>query len=309
MTNLKKTPIILDTDPGIDDAVAIAAALFHERIDVKLMTTVAGNVGLDKTTNNALKLLQFFGKDIPVARGVSKPLVRPAEDSSHIHGESGMDGYEFDAPVQDPLTQHAVEAMRDVILNSPEPITIVPIGPLTNVALLLTLYPDCASNIERIVLMGGSASRGNHTPNAEYNIYADPEAAKIVFNAGLPLVMVGLDVTSQATLTTENVETIRDMNKTGNMLYSMFQHYRGGSLKAGGLKMHDLCAIAYLVNPALFETQDCFVDIETAGLYTAGTTVVDIRNRLAKPSNVTVCLDIDVPAFREWALEVLRNAI
>ncbi|MCM3340748.1 MULTISPECIES: ribonucleoside hydrolase RihC [unclassified Paenibacillus] len=309
MENLKKTPIILDTDPGIDDAVAIAAALFHDRIDVKLMTTVAGNVGLDKTTNNALKLLQFFGKDVPVAQGASKPLVRPAEDSSHIHGESGMDGYEFDAPVQAPLAQHAVEAMRDVILNSPEPITIVPIGPLTNVALLLTLYPNCASNIERIVLMGGSASRGNHTPNAEYNIFADPEAAKIVFNAGLPMVMVGLDVTSQATLTTENVETIRDMNKTGSMLYSLFQHYRGGSLKARGLKMHDLCAIAYLVNPALFESQDCFVDIETVGLYTAGTTVVDISGRLAKPSNVTVCLDIDVPAFREWALEVLHNAI
>ncbi|BFH71551.1 MAG: ribonucleoside hydrolase RihC [Paenibacillus dendritiformis] len=308
METVKKIPVILDTDPGIDDAVAIAAALFHERIDVRLITTVAGNVGLDKTTNNALKLLEFFGKEVPVARGAAKPLVRPAEDSSHIHGESGMDGYDFDEPKQTPL-DHAVLQMRDTIMNSPEPITIVPIGPLTNVALLLTLFPECKEKIERIVLMGGSASRGNHTPNAEYNIYADPEAASIVFNAGLPLVMVGLDVTSQATLTTEIVEKIKEMNKTGFMLYSLFQHYRGGSLKSRGLKMHDLCAIAYLVNPGLFKTQDCFVDIELAGTYTAGTTVTDITNRLGKPSNATVCLDIDVPAFREWAIEVLGKTV
>lgn len=304
----KRIPVILDTDPGIDDAVAIAVALFHENMDMKLLTTVAGNVSVDKTTNNALKLLKFFGKDVPVARGATKPLVKHLEDSSHIHGNSGMDGYEFEESSQNLLPMHAIEAMRDTILKSPEPITIVPIGPLTNVALMLTVFPQCKENIERIVLMGGSASRGDHTPNAEFNIFADPEAAKIVFESGLPIVMCGLDVTSQATLTKENVEEIREMNKNGEMLYSLFQHYRGGSLKTG-LKMHDMCAIAYLIKPELFQTQDSFVDIETQGVYTSGTTVVDLRGRLHKPSNATVCLEIDVPSFRIWVLEQLRKAI
>lgn len=175
-------------------------------------------------------------------------------------------------------------------------------------ALMLTVFPQCKENIERIVLMGGSASRGDHTPNAEFNIFADPEAAEIVFESGLPIVMCGLDVTSQATLTKENVEEIREMNKNGEMLYSLFQHYRGGSLKTG-LKMHDMCAIAYLIKPELFQTQDSFVDIETQGVYTSGTTVVDLRGRLNKPSNATVCLEIDVPSFRIWVLEQLRKAI
>lgn len=302
----KKIPIIIDTDPGIDDAVAIGVALFHKKLDVKLLSTIAGNVSVEKTTNNALKLVEFFDKDIPVAKGADKPLCIPYEDSSHIHGESGMGGYEFPEPKKAIHPQHAVNAIRETIMNSEEKVTLVPIGPLTNIALFLTLYPECKSRIERIVLMGGSASAGNHTPTAEYNIFADPEAAKIVFASGLDITMVGLDVTSKATLTPDNVETIRDLNETGRMMYSMFQHYRGGSLKTG-LKMHDLCAIAYIVNPELFKTQVCFVDVETSGTYTAGTTIVDLKNRYHREPNATVCLDIDVDAFRSWAVEQLAN--
>lgn len=303
-----KIPIIIDTDPGIDDAIAITAALFHPQLDLRLITTVSGNVSIEKTTRNALKLLQFFGKSIPVAQGASQPLIRMIKDASHIHGHSGMDGYDFAEPTQQILTINAVEAMRDEIATSKEPITLVPIGPLTNIALLLTLYPASKKNIKHIVLMGGSASRGNHTPNAEFNIYADPEAAKMVFASGVDIVMCGLDVTNKATLTPEILAVLPGINKTGAMLHALFQHYRGGSMKTG-LKMHDLCAIAYLVKPELFTTQQTFVDVETQGELTVGTTVVDLINHLKKPANATVCLDVNVEAFRLWVLEIINQAI
>ncbi|MCR8963177.1 ribonucleoside hydrolase RihC [Brevibacillus halotolerans] len=298
--------IIIDTDPGIDDAVAIAAALFHDQIDVKLITTVAGNVSCDKTTNNALKLLEFFHSDVPVAQGAIKPLLRTLEDSSHIHGNSGLDGYDFPHPKKETLGIHAIEAMRETILSSKEPITLVPIGPLTNIALLLSVYPECKQNIKRIVFMGGSASRGNHSPAAEFNMFVDPEAAKIVLQSGLDITMCGLDVTSLATLTKENVEALKEMNRTGEMLYGLFQHYRGGSL-ATGLHMHDLCAIAYLVKPELFVTKKCFVDVEVNGSYTAGATIVDLKSYYQQQANAKVCLEIRVEEFRQWFMEIFTN--
>ena len=300
--------IILDTDPGIDDAVAIAAALFHPGIELALITTVAGNVDVSKTTRNTLRLLHFFDKEVPVAQGASQPLVRPLDNASHIHGHSGLDGYEFAEPGQQPLPEHAVEAMKATLLASKQPMTLVPIGPLTNIALLLTLHPECREKIERIVLMGGSAGRGNHTPNAEFNIYVDPEAAHIVFSSGLPIVMCGLDVTSRATLTGEMIAALPALNRTGSMLHALFGHYRGGSMQTG-LKMHDLCAIAYLVRPDLFITRACHVAIETRGEHTLGTTSVDINNRLKRVPNAEVCLDIDVPGFRAWCMETLARAI
>lgn len=304
----RKIPIIIDTDPGIDDAVAIGVALHHEALDVKLLSTVAGNVSVDQTSRNALKLVEFFGKDTPVAKGSRQPLCIPYEDSSHIHGETGMGGYTFPEPTRSLHPEHAVNAIRETIMNSEDKVTIVPIAPMTNIALLLAMYPECKSRIERIVLMGGSASvGGNHTPTAEYNIYADPEAAKMVFASGIDIAMIGLDITSKATLTPDNVAMIRELNETGGMMHAMFQHYRGGSLKTG-LKMHDLCAIAYIVKPELFKTERCFVDVETAGAYTAGTTIVDRKNRYRREPNATVGVDIDVEAFRAWAIECIAKA-
>lgn len=300
--------IILDTDPGIDDAVALAAALFHPQLHVALITTVAGNVDVEKTTRNTLNLLHFFGKNVPVARGASAPLIRPLDNASHIHGHSGLDGYDFAPTQQQPLAEHAVAAMRATLLASDTPMTLVPIGPLTNIALLLTLHPECRSKIERIVLMGGSAGRGNHTPTAEFNIYVDPEAAHIVFNSGLPIVMCGLDVTSRATLTGEMIAELPALNRTGAMLHSLFGHYRGGSMQTG-LKMHDLCAIAWLVRPDLFTTQPCYVAIETRGEHTLGATSVDIHNRLKRPANAQVCLDLNVDGFRDWCRETLSRAV
>ncbi|WP_243419482.1 nucleoside hydrolase, partial [Salmonella enterica] len=190
--------IILDTDPGIDDAAAIAAALFAPQLDLQLITTVAGNVSVEKTTRNALQLLHFWDADVPLAQGAATPLLRPLRDAAYVHGESGMEGYDFVDHQRQPLAKPAFIAIRDVLMNAPEPMTLVAIGPLTNIALLLMHYPECGFNIRRLVLMGGSAGRGNFTPNAEFNIAVDPEAAALVFRSGLEIVMCGLDVTNQA---------------------------------------------------------------------------------------------------------------
>ncbi|WP_336283176.1 ribonucleoside hydrolase RihC [Cronobacter dublinensis] len=304
---MKKTPIILDTDPGIDDAVAIAAALFSPEIDLQLITTVAGNVSVEKTTRNALLLLHFWQADVPVAQGAATPLTRPLRDAASIHGESGMDGYDFPAHDRQTLNVPAFQAMYERLMASPEPLTLVTIGPLTNIALLLTHYPACTAKINRLVMMGGSAGRGNFTPNAEFNIAIDPEAAARVFESGIEIVMCGLDVTHQAVLTPDYLAALPALNRTGQLLHALFSHYRAGSMTTG-LRMHDLCAIAWLLRPELFTLKRCFVAVETRGDYTAGTTVVDIEGRLNRPANAQVALDIDVAAFREWVAQTLARA-
>ncbi|EOL9022113.1 ribonucleoside hydrolase RihC [Cronobacter dublinensis] len=304
---MKKTPIILDTDPGIDDAVAIAAALFSPEIDLQLITTVAGNVSVEKTTRNALQLLHFWQADVPVAQGAATPFTRPLRDAASIHGESGMDGYDFPAHDRQTLNVPAFQAMYERLMASPEPLTLVTIGPLTNIALLLTHYPACTAKINRLVMMGGSAGRGNFTPNAEFNIAIDPEAAARVFESGIEIVMCGLDVTHQAVLTPDYLAALPALNRTGQLLHALFSHYRAGSMTTG-LRMHDLCAIAWLLRPELFTLKRCFVAVETRGDYTAGTTVVDIEGRLNRPANAQVALDIDVVAFREWVAQTLARA-
>ncbi|HCT2123589.1 TPA: ribonucleoside hydrolase RihC [Citrobacter koseri] len=302
-----RLPIILDIDPGIDDAAAIAAALFAPQLDLQLMTTVAGNVSVEKTTRNALQLLHFWNMDIPLAQGAATPLLRPLRDAAYVHGESGMEGYDFVAHDCQPLAKPAFIAIRDALMSAPEPVTLVAIGPLTNIALLLTHYPECAFNIRRLVIMGGSAGRGNFTPNAEFNIAVDPEAASRVFQSGIEIVMCGLDVTNQALLAPDYLAKLPELNRTGKMLHALFSHYRSGSMNTG-LRMHDLCAIAWLVRPDLFTVKPCFVAVETQGEYTAGTTVVDIEGRLGKSPNVQVALEIDVAGFQQWVADVLALA-
>lgn len=304
---MKRIPIILDTDPGIDDAVAIAAALFAPELELKLITTVAGNVDVEKTTRNALQLLHFWGSAVPVAQGAATPLTRALRDAAYVHGESGMAGYDFVAHDRAALEKPAVQAMYECLSSSPEPVTLVTIGPLTNIALLLTQYPQCKNRIKRLVMMGGSSGRGNFTPNAEFNIAIDPEAAARVFDSGIDIVMCGLDVTNKAVLAPDYLETLPGLNRTGAMLHALFSHYRSGSM-ATGLRMHDLCAIAYLVQPALFTLQRCFVAVETRGEYTAGTTVVDLQHRLNRPANAQVALALDVAGFRAWVAQVLALA-
>ncbi|QVK18395.1 ribonucleoside hydrolase RihC [Mycoplasmatota bacterium] len=306
---MNKRPIIIDTDPGIDDAVAIAIALFSDELDVKLITTVAGNVSLDKVTSNALKLLKFWNKKIPVAKGANEPLIRPLEDASSVHGNSGMDGYEFETGDSSLLLKdNAVEAMYKTIMSSEEKITIMPIGPLTNIALLLKVYPQVKEKIEEIVLMGGSVTRGNKGVMSEFNIAIDPEAAKIVFSSGVPIVMAGLDVGWKALVYPEDSAKIKTFNRTGEMIYSLFQHYRGRGLR-NGLKMYDSCAVAYLLKPEMFEVVNTFVDVELNGSLTTGTTVVDLKGYLKQPNNAKVCVDIDQEIFKNWLLNALKKCI
>ncbi|KGI40905.1 ribonucleoside hydrolase RihC [Clostridium tetani] len=302
----KKTKIILDTDPGIDDAVAIVAALFSPKIQVELITTVSGNVDVDKTTENALKILEFLNKDVPIAKGARKPLMRELDDASDIHGDSGLDGYNFGKITRKTDEKPAIDKMREVIINSEEKITLVAIGPLTNIALLLSSYPEVKDKIDKLVIMGGSASRGNKTPAAEFNIYVDPESANIVFKSGINIVMCGLDITNNAIFKEEDINYIKNLNKTGYMLYSLFKCYRSGSFKKG-LRMHDLCAIAYLDKPEIFKAVSAKVDIETKGEHTLGATVVDFDNYSNGKAQVKVCMELDVEDLKKWFFSILNK--
>ena len=305
---MAKEKIIIDTDPGIDDAVALAIALFNETVDVKLITTVAGNVSLEKVTANALRLLTFWGKKVPVAKGAEKPFIQKFVDAAGIHGQSGMDGFDFPEPDMSLLVkEHAVNKMREVIMAE-KTITLVAIGPLTNVALLFALYPEVKTHISRIVLMGGSLTRGNKGVMAEFNFATDPHAAKMVFDAGVPLVMAGLDVGWQSAILPEDTAKLLTMGKTGQMVHALFKKYRSGTF-ATGLRMYDACAVAYLLKPEIFKTADVFVDIELSGKLTSGCSVVDLKGYLKQTANSTVCTEIDPVAFRTWFIESLAKCI
>jgi len=303
---MTRRKIIIDTDPGIDDAIALALALFDTTLDVSLITTVAGNVSIDHTTNNTLELLAFYQQKIRVAQGATRPLLRAGRDASDVHGESGMGGYKF--PPADRsllLKEQAVEAMARIIADNAQT-TLVAIGPLTNVALFIRTYPSLCAKIDEIILMGGSTARGNYGVYAEFNIGYDPEAAQIVFTSGIPLTMVGLDVGSKALVYPADAEKIKTMHVVGEMFYELFKKYRGGSFKTG-LKMYDACAIAYLLRPDLFQTLTCNVRIETKGEYTSGATVVDLNKKTDLPDNANVTLDIDAEGFKTWFMQAIAQ--
>lgn len=299
-------PIILDTDPGIDDAAAITLALKSPSIDVRLITSVVGNVDVDKTTDNVLRLVEFLEIDVPVAKGASKPLIREHEDSSHIHGASGMAGYEFPAIIKKPLKINAVEAMKQTLEEADEPITIVAIGALTNVALLIKEYPEVLEKVKEIVLMGGALGAGNVNSAAEFNIYTDPHAAKIVFDANVPLVMIGLDITLQTVVTQEALMEVKEANALGNMLYSLFANYNSGSIKEG-IEAHDLSAIYYLVYPEKAKTKDYYINIAIDGPV-MGATVADVQG-IHHPGqkNCTVGLSFEsLDHFNQWFVETVK---
>jgi non-specific riboncleoside hydrolase len=299
--------IILDTDPGIDDAAAISIALTDMQFDVKLLTTVAGNVSADKTCANALKLVEFFGMQnkVPVAAGAQSPLIKPFEDASHVHGESGMPGWDFPPLKTRPLAKHAVEAMREVLLAAEEPLTLVLTGAGTNAALLFRMYPEVKTKIARIVLMGGSLGYGNMTSAAEFNVYTDPHAAKIVFESGLPIVMISLDVTMKALLTYENIGLLATLNQSGKMLHSLISAY--GDAEKEGKPMHDVNTLFYLAYPEAFTLTEYWVDVVTEG-HAAGETVADVRRVSHNgATNVSVAVDIDAAAFNTWFMSEIEK--
>jgi len=305
------TPILLDCDPGHDDAIALLLALASPELELLGVTTVAGNQTLDKTTANALRVLEFAGRgDVPVAAGADRPLARELFIAAYVHGESGLDGPELPEPQGAPIEQHAVDFLAEGILGSARPVTLVPVGPLTNIALLVARHPEAAQNVERIVIMGGAIAEGNVTPAAEFNIYVDPEAAWRVFRCGVPVTMIGLDVTHQALMTDAHAERLRSSGAVGRMvaeLYDFFIEYHRHTYGAEGAPIHDAVAVAQVLRPGIVETLHRHVDVDCESRLCRGRTVVDLWHRTGEEPNADVGVGIDAEAFLELLCERISS--
>jgi purine nucleosidase len=294
--------ILLDCDPGIDDALAILFACGHPGLSLCGVTTVAGNVGLPATTANALAVLDFAGcGDVPVVPGSPAPLLRPAAAAEGVHGESGLGAARLPAARQRARQGHASDFLIETITAAPGEITLVATGPLTNIALAARREPRIVSQVRDFVIMGGSAGRGNVTPAAEFNIWWDPEAAAIVFNAGWQVTMTGLDVTLQATATAAVRDRMSGLGRLGRdlLLPALAGYQHQAELPGGDPPVHDVCALALVAEPGLFGCRPARVEVETTGRLTSGMTVTTFQS----PSpNAQVALSIDVPAFWEMVL-------
>ena len=296
--------IILDCDPGQDDAVAILLALASpEEIELIAITTVAGNVPLAKTTANAQRILALTGRnEVPVHAGCARPILRPLETAEYVHGETGLNGAVLPEPPVPIAEGHAVDVIVAEIMARPEgTVTLCPIGPLTNVALAIVKEPAIVPRLKSIVLMGGAMELGNVTASAEFNIFVDPHAARVVFECGAPIVMLGLDVTHKALVTDQRLERIKAVGTPVAAacagLLDFFNRYDKERYHIPGAPLHDPCVIAYLLRPELFRGQERRVEIETEGTHTSGRTVVDWWQRSARPPNALVITDIDDDGF------------
>jgi inosine-uridine nucleoside N-ribohydrolase len=302
-------PVLVDCDPGLDDALALLLVLASPELELLGVSTVAGNQTVDKTTANALQVLELAGReDVPVARGADGPLVGELVVADDAHGESGLGGLVLPKPTTEPTKEHAIDFLAERLLAADRPITLFALGPLTNLALLLALHPDSTRGIDRIVLMGGAIGEGNMTASAEFNIWIDPEAAASVFESGLDVTMVGLDVTNRAVLTPEDAERLRGSGSVGAAAASMLDFYLGfyeTAYEHGGAPIHDAVAVAHALRPGVVTTLARRVDVELKGLC-RGRTIVDMRRRTTLPEpNARVAVDIDVQAFRALLLERL----
>jgi inosine-uridine nucleoside N-ribohydrolase len=291
------TPILIDCDPGHDDAIALLLALASPEVELLGVTTVAGNQTLAKTTANAIRVLELVGRgDVPVAAGADRPLVREPFVAAYVHGETGLDGPELPPPSARPVEQHAVDFLAERI----EPgVVLVATGPLTNVALLL----ERAARPERIVLMGGSICLGNVTPAAEFNVWADPEAADRVFRSGLDVTMVGLDVTHKALV---KPDRFRDRGRVGRIVAEWLDFYgifHRATYAFDGSPIHDALTVAHVIRPGLLETAERHVAVDTASELCRGRTVVDLWRRTGNEPNAHVAVDVDAAAFVELLAE------
>jgi len=290
-------PIVLDCDPGHDDAIALLLALASPEVELRGVTTVAGNQTIEKTTANAIRVLELAGREeVEVAAGAGRPLVREPFVAAYVHGETGLDGSELPPARGEPVGQHAVDFLAERVGG----ITLVATGPLTNVALLLARYPEVRP--ERIVLMGGAIAEGNVTPAAEFNVWADPEAAKRVFASGLDVTMVGLDVTHRALVRTEHKERLRAAGRVGRTVAELLDFYDRFHREVYGFDgspIHDAVALAYAFRPDLLETRELNVEVDCESELCRGRTVVDIWRRSGRETNAKVAVEIDSAAFVE----------
>ena len=300
--------ILLDCDPGHDDAVAMMLAWGNPSIELLGVTTVGGNQTLDKVTRNALSVATVVGMhDVPIAAGCRLPLVRPVEIAPDVHGDSGLDGVELPEPAVELDPRHGVDLIIETIMgNEPGTVTLVPTGPLTNIAMAARKEPRIVERVQEVVLMGGGYHVGNWSPVAEFNIKVDPEAAHIVFNEKWPIVMVGLDLTHQALATDEVAERIAAVpGSVSQFTLGLFTFFRKAYQDAQGFEfppVHDPCTLAYLIDPTIVETVKVPVDVELNGSLTTGMTVADFRAPAPEDCHTKVATRLDAPRF--WGLVV-----
>jgi len=308
--------VIIDTDPGVDDTMAIFLAFCSPELKIEGLTTIFGNSGTKYTTLNALRLVEIAGRsDIPVARGAEAPLLRPfIGEGFRVHGPQGTGHHELPAPQGKPDPRRAAQFIVDTVMANPGEISLVPLGPLTNIALAVSLEPEIANKVDQVVLMGGAANaRGNASAVAEANIRNDPEAARIVFNAPWDVVMVGLDVTTKTIMTPSYVEQLLSAGNTftdfiGMLIPHYIEFYRK-VVDLDGFFVHDSSAVAYVIDPTLFVTKAMPLDVEVHSPSNFGHTTADWRPKSDGPRNVNVCVDVDSDRFLDLYMKRLTEVI
>ena len=301
-------PILIDCDPGHDDALAIMLALANSnQLEVLGITCVGGNQTLEKVSENTLKVLTVVNRNIPVAKGMESPLIKKIAPAPEAHGDTGMDGPIIEDITMDFVKQNGIEFLKDQILLASKKVTIVTLGPLTNIALLIKMYPEVKEHIECIAMMGGSVTSGNSTA-AEFNFYIDPHAAHMVFHSGIPLIQAGTEVSHAASILHTEIEQFKGKGRVSDFVYDLLEFYAMFSKRLGidRSPIFDACPVMYLLHPELFIAKDYYVDIELQGELTAGMSVTDKRVWFdMKEPNTTVLLDVD----REKFVQYLSQAI
>jgi len=304
--------ILFDCDPGHDDALALFEALANQdKLNILGVTTVGGNQTLENVTKNAQHILAATNSTIELASGQDRPLVKEFYPATNAHGDSGMDGPVFNqSDMNYPISsQNAVTFLHKKIQLSSNLVTIVATGPLTNIALLLKTFPEVKDSIAEIVIMGGGLDHGNMTKAAEFNIWTDPDAAKIVFTAGIPLVMAGLDVTEKAYVTYEEIQSFKDQGKISEIVYELLSFYFESGKQFGfkNSPIHDLCTISYLLDPAMFTSETYSVDVITDDSAARGMTIADKRPLPENKNATTVLLDVEREKYRDLFFKAIRD--
>lgn len=303
---MKKKPLIISTDPGIDDIAAMTISLFAQELDVRMIVPTWGNVALEYTLQNTLNLEKFLHTKVPVVVGANQPLVAPMISAASVHGKTGIAGFDFEkadhALIKNGL---AATVMAEEIKNSPSKVTLLGIGPLTDFALLFKQYPEVKENIEQIIIMGGNIGRGNHSPLAEYNIAGDPEAAEVVFHSGLPIKVAPLEIGNKAHLTKEQMDKVKECGEVGKMLYSLFSniHEPDGDSR---IKIYDPTAVGILLHPEMFTMKKANVEIELRGQFTYGASVINFMDR--ENANAEIATDVDLELFSKWFINSIKNS-
>lgn len=304
----KKIPVIIDCDPGCDDTAALLLAFRCPELDVRGITTVSGNVSLDKTTRNALRVAEVIGTNVPVHAGADRPMFREPVYAPHVHGEDGLLGIGLPAPQKQTSGKHAWDAIYEEAAAQEGRLEIIAVGPLTNLAIALGKYNDLAGRIKRIVIMGGAGQGGNVTPCAEFNIYVDPEAAAIVFRSGIPLCVCGLDVTLKAYLTAEEIKGIKALGTPQAELFAAVTEQNCEKVFCpAGAPLHDPAAVLFAVDDSIFTVRRCWMGVETKGTITRGKTVTDCWSDAQKEPNVDLVLDVDRDRFAAKVRELMAK--